>query len=107
MDYERMYYRSSDGSLILDFVFMYCGPEIGWRAYIITEINYGRFADTSGHASHRNRFEGDTYPCICWSDRVDTLSEMKAIAALWSDVTAIYMETGETFDSIAKSLSKK
>jgi hypothetical protein len=98
-----MYYRTSDGSMTIDFVFMDCGPEIGWRAYIIDGIDYGG-RNTSGHATHRNHFRGDTYPCVCWSDRVDTFEEMKTIVALWGDVTARYTAGNESFDEIAKRL---
>lgn len=106
MNHERMYYRTSDGSMIMDFVFMDCGPYIGRRAYIIGDIDYGG-RDTSGHATHRNLFEGDTYPCVCWSGRANTLEEIKAIAALWSDATALYVKNGGSFDGIVKQLSEE
>jgi hypothetical protein len=106
MDHQRTYYRTSDGSMTLDFVFWNCGPEIGWRAYIIGDIDYGN-RNASAHATHRNHFANDTYECICWSGKVDTFEEMKAIAALWSDATALYVKDGGNFNAIAKRLSNE
>ena len=105
MEYERLDYRTSDGSLDIDFCFVNGGSE-GWLAYIISNINY-RGRDTSYHATHRNHLDGDTYKSICWNTRVGSLKEMKAIAALWADVTALYIKNGGSFDSIAQKLLAK
>lgn len=106
MNYKRLIYKTLDGSMNIEFVFMDCGERIGWRVYIISDIEYGE-QDASGPATHRNHFPGDTYKCICWTRKINTLDEAKTIAALWSDVTSCYIKNGGSFDSIASSLIKK
>ena len=106
--YERLDYLSSDGMMWFDFVIMDCGPDIGWRVYIINvdDADYG-YRDVSGHATHRNHFDGDTYKSICWSTPICSFQEAKVIAALWADTTALYIKKGGSFDAIAQKLSKK
>lgn len=106
MVYERLDYRTSDGSLVIDFFILYCDDEIGWRIYIISDIDYKR-QNTNGHATHRNHFDGDTYKSICWQGRLNTIEEAKAVAALWGDCTAKYIKGGGSFDSIAARLMKQ
>jgi len=108
VNFERLDYRTTDGSLYIDFVLMDCGPDIGWRVYIINlcDADYaGR--DTGGHATHRNHFSGDTYKSICWSTRINTFDEAKAVAAAWGNTTALYIQNGGSFDDIAKRLSEQ
>jgi hypothetical protein len=109
MNYSRMYYQTRAPVMIMDFVFMEIGGEHGWRIYIINKIDYqGR--ETDGHSTHRNHFEGDTYPCICWRGRIGSLDEAKAIASLWADTTTVYISLGRRgkgFDEIAAELMKK
>lgn len=106
MDYERLDYTTGDRSLCVDFVFMDCGPVIGWRIYIISRIDYGS-RDASSHASHRLHAPRETYPYICWAGRISTLEEAKAIASLWSDATALYIRNGGSFDEIVRNLLKE
>ena len=103
MDYKRLSYTTADKSMEFDFVFMDCGSSIGWRIYIINDINYGE-RNTSSSATHRLHASGETYDYICWQGKISTLEDAKTIASLWADVTAIYIRTGETFDAIAKRL---
>ena len=106
MVYERLDYRTSDGSLVIDFFFVYDSDARGWRIYIISGLDYkGR--DASGQATHRNHFDGDTYQSVCWRGRLSTLEEAKAVAALWADCTAQYIKGGGSFDAIAKRLMKR
>lgn len=106
MVYERRDYRTSDGSMDIDFFILYCNEEIGWRIYIISDINYkGR--NESGHATHRSHYDDDTYQCVCWLGKLSTLEEAKAVAALWGDCTAGYIKGGGSFDAIAKRLMKR
>jgi len=89
--------------MCFDFVFMDCGEAIGWRIYIINNIDYkGR--STSAHATHRLHASGETYKYICWAGRIATLEQAKTIASLWADATTLYIRTGESFDKIAKRL---
>ena len=104
-----MYYKTSDGKLVFDFVFMYCGGDTGWRVYIINNVNY-KGLNQSAHATHRNHFEGDTYKSICWNQRINSLDEAKNIAALWADATSGYILLGRFgmgFDEIVKKLLKE
>lgn len=105
MVYERLDYRTSDGSLVIDFFILYCDDETGWRIYIISDISY-KGQNTDGHATHRNHYAGDTYPSVCWQGRLSTIEEAKAVAALWGDCTAQYIKGKGSFDQIAKRLMK-
>ena len=100
MSYERNTYKTYDGTLKIDFVFYYGGSSIGWRIYIINSIDYkGR--DTSFHKTHRLHFEKDTYPCVCWKGILTSLEQARAVASFWADVTAEYIKSGNSFDTIA------
>ena len=103
MDYVRLDYLTSDRSIRFDFVFMDCGSQIGWRVYIINNIDY-RGRNTSAHSTHRLHASGETYKYICWNSRISTLEAAKNIASVWADTTAIYIKTGESFDSIVRRL---
>jgi hypothetical protein len=86
-----------------DFVFMDCGPAIGWRIYIINNIDYkGR--DSSSQATHWLHDDGETFKYICWAGRISTLEQAKTVAALWADTIMLYIRTGESFDKIVKRL---
>jgi hypothetical protein len=103
VDYVRLDYMTCDNSMRFDFVFMDCGPSIGWRVYIINNIDY-RGRNTSAHATHRLHASGETYKYICWLGRINTLEEAKKIVGVWGDVTAIRIRTGEDFDEIVKRI---
>ena len=104
-----MFYQTSDDAMLMEFYFVDYGENIGWRVYIISDIDYmGR--DESAHGTHRNHFDGEFYKCICWQYRIDTLDDAMAIASLWADVTSIYIRLGRSglgFDEIVKRLLKK
>ena len=103
MDYMRIGYTTGDRSLTMDFVFMDCGSSIGWRIYIINNVDYkGR--NTSFHATHRLQAAGETYMYICWAGKITTLQQAKAVASLWSDATALYIRNGGSFDEIVRRL---
>ncbi len=106
MVYERLDYRTSDGSLVIDFFILYCDEQIGWRIYIISNINYKR-RDTSHIITHRNHCVGETYDYICWTGKLSTLDKAKAVAALWGDCTAEYIKSNKSFDAIASKLMKR
>ena len=82
---------------------MDCGPQTGWRVYIISSIDYkGR--DATLHATHRNYVIGETYHYICWDRKIETLKEARAICVRWSEITVKYIRTGISFDVIAKQM---
>ena len=88
--------------MYIDFLFSY-GFIKGWRVYIRSQFNYG-YRDTSGHATHRLWDSRGTY--ICWDRRIATLDAARQIAKRWADCTALYVQSGDSFDSIALKLSK-
>ena len=102
---EWMTYRTSDGSRVIEFYFVDCGPPDGWRIYILSRIFY-RFRNASPHATHRLHDHGETYDYICWAGHIATLEQAKAIAALWADATALYIRNGGSFDTIAARLQQ-
>jgi len=106
MDFVRLDYLTGDRSLRMDFVFMDCGPAIGWRIYIINRVDY-RGRSTSAHATHRLHAAGETYDYICWAGRISTLQQAKAVASWWADTTSIYIRSNDSFDTIATRLKNK
>lgn len=105
-EYERLMYLTRDGTLDIDFVFMDCGEVIGWRIYIISPINYGSRSGRSPDA-HWLHEDGETYRYVCWSTRISTKNEAKAVAQLWSEATAEYIQKGGEFVKIAGRIQKE
>ena len=106
MNFVRLEYTTGDRSLRVDFVFMDCGPAIGWRVYIISSVDY-RGRSSAAYATHRSHDAGETYDYICWRGRISTLQQAKAIASLWADTISIYVRSNESFDTIASRLKNK
>ena len=104
---EAMYYRTYDGLMYIDFQFYNLGFMRGWRIYICSDIDY-QYRDSSFQATHRMRGASDMDPYICWRGKIRTFAEAKAVAGLWGDVTSLYINNGngESFDAIARQLSK-
>ena len=50
MQYENNFYRTSDGLLDVEFLFVDLGGTNGWRAYILTDINYQMFSSNRSTA---------------------------------------------------------
>lgn len=94
-------YRSSDGSLYVDFDF--CKMEDGgYRIYILSDINYCGRAESSPDT---HRIITSPYSYICWDGKISSLKQAKAVAALWADTTALYIKGYTDFDTIARILS--
>lgn len=102
-EFERCSYLTKDRSLDIDFVFMNCGNEIGWRIYIITSIDYKTRSHRSVDA-HWLKDTNETYPYICWSEKIESLQAAKEVAVLWSDCTAYYIQHGGNFQTIASRI---
>ena len=124
MMYENNFYRTRDGTLDLEFLFVDTGPINGWRAYIISDIDYKCYSNDRSVAIsdiHRltekdearlqkiHRFiqsTRDNYPdtkpvhYICWTEKIDSLDKMRNIARAWSEITAYYIRYGGRFDKI-------
>lgn len=83
------HYRTSDGGA--EFVFEFVRYSSGWRIYIERQPDYGDIS-TNMDATHRV-YDGDRY-FICWDRPLQTLSDAKAVAALWADATQTYRKSG-------------
>ena len=65
----------------------------GYRAYIVKTPKY---RNRNTDASHTHRlYDGRHY--VCWTNRVNSLADMKAIATHWSNCTRTYIEKGISF----------
>lgn len=131
MQYENNFYRTSDGLLDVEFLFVDLGEASGWRAYILTDINYkmfSRFRSTDCSIIHRltesnsdmkrkinnfiqmTRQTSDinrTIHYICWSNAIHNLSDMREVAKTWSEITAYYIRNGGSFGSIQPILKQR
>lgn len=98
-EFTGIKYRSADGRADYVFDFEYVSPDVGWRAYIVSQTPY-RGRDESMHATHRLGPEGSRY--VCWTDPLRTIAEAKHIAALWADCTQEYIRTGQFREPIGR-----
>ena len=46
MKYERAFYLTKDKLLDIEFMFIDLGPTVGWRGYVLSEIDYKKFSKT-------------------------------------------------------------
>lgn len=130
LPYENNFYRTSDGLFDVEFLFVDLGEE-GWRAYILTDLNYREFnrsRSTSAEIIHRltennsdlltkirnfMQSKGDPVDVnksiyyICWSSKIYSLEDMREIAKTWSEITAYYIKHGGTFEKIQPILKRK
>lgn len=80
-------YRSRDGRSFFRFRFSLVGDDV--RIHI---LEFPNPQVGSCHVLHDNR---GAY--ICWSQAIHSLSDAKAVAALWAEATLVYQRTGRTF----------
>lgn len=128
MMYENNFYRTSDGALDIEFLFVDLGPNDGWRAYILTDINYKRCSGNRSDSctdihrlteSNETRIQKirrfiqntrDNSPAnspihyICWTEKINDLDKLRNIAKAWSEITAYYIRNGGNFETIQKTL---
>lgn len=117
MKYEHNFYKTSDGLLDIEFLFLDLGAELGWRGYVLSQINYkqlsqGRsdiYTDTHLYIDESRRYiDADKdYPYICWTKPVHNLDTMHELAVMWSEITAYYIRHGGKFEDIQKKLEAK
>lgn len=131
MQYENNFYRTSDGLLDVEFLFVDLGGSSGWRAYILTDINYTMFSrsrSTDCSTIHRLTENNDemkrkinnfirmtrqtinsdrTIRYICWSKAIHNLSDMREVAKTWSEITAYYIRHGGSFGTIQPILKQR
>ncbi len=118
MKYEHNYYKTSDNLLDIEFLFLDLGHPIGWRAYVLSDINYKLFSknrsdkyiDTHLYIDtnkHRYIDPNKDYPYICWTKPFYELDGLKNLAAIWSEITAYYIRFGGDFRDIQKALTER
>jgi hypothetical protein len=91
MRYEHAYYLTKDRSLEVEFLLLHLGAARGWRAYILSDINYKRVSPTRStaiydvHRLTETRGEryidaAKAYPYVCWNQTIHDLDTMKMSA---------------------------
>lgn len=85
----RIYYRTKDGQA--DYRFSIELRSNGYRVYILEQPSY-RGRSESAWKTHRLSHGSPKY--ICWTERIRSEEEAKAIAANWADRTQEYIRTG-------------
>ncbi len=117
MKYEHNFYITKDKLLDIEFLFIDLGENIGWRGYVLTDINYKQFSQersdiyTDTHLyidenKHRYIDENKDYPYICWTKPIHDLNTMRQLAVMWSEITAYYIQYGGTFEDIESKLEE-
>jgi len=89
---ELFRYHTKDNTLTIEFALTQ-GTD-GWRAYILTPIDYCGRPDSMEATS---RLYDPTHDLcyVCWNPPPHSLELCEAVAALWSDLTVAYVYTGE------------
>ncbi|MBF0383312.1 MAG: hypothetical protein HQL69_20005 [Magnetococcales bacterium] len=96
----RLEYRSENSPE--DYEFEFCETSEGWRAYIRrpNDDDYKRYSSsraTDAETSHRLTDSENGKKYICWDSPVRSLEAMRRITKDWSEGTAKFIHTGETF----------
>ena len=131
MMYENNFYKTFDGTLDVEFLFVDTGPDNGWRAYIISDINYKRVArnrsdscsdihrlteNDSSRLEKIRRFIRSTREgysqdkpihYICWTEKIYDLAKMRNVAKAWCEITAYYIKNGGSFERIQATLKSR
>ncbi len=118
MKYEHNFYKTADGLLDIEFLFLDLGGNLGWRGYVLSEIDYKQFSNdrsdiyTDTHLyldenQHRYIDENKDYPYICWTESIEDIETMRKLAARWSEITAYYIRNGGKFPEIQDLLLKR
>ena len=122
MECVHKYYLTKDKKHDVEFVFMHMGLS-GWRAYIITDIDYKKRKDNFSEQHRLVDYDEDHWvscACcadnfdideelnyICWTENVYSLDKMMAIAAAWCEITFYYIRYGGEFPEIQKKLAER
>ena len=117
MRYEHNFYCTKDRLLDIEFLFLNLGMKIGWRAYVLSDINYKQFSPERSNAytdvhlsidiSRRYIDINRDYPYICWTKPIHSLDTMHELAQMWSEITAYYIRYGGRFEEIQRVLSNE
>jgi hypothetical protein len=87
-------YRTRDG--LADYGFSIERQSDGsFRAYIVSQPDYGP-RGTSSHSTHRHTdFRGRSY--VCWSEPMRSTEDALRVSAEWADATQDYIRSGRRF----------
>lgn len=134
MNYYNDYYITRDKKLAVEFLFVDLGYDKGWRAYILSDINYQRRSSLRSDAQtdvHRlteqddrmicrvNEFKRNNAPFsplltrtnsveyICWTKPMYDREQLMSVASVWADITSYYIENGGTFEQIHALFTRK
>ena len=126
MKYEHNFYRTSDRELDIEFFFLDLGEELGWRAYVISDIDYNKCSQNRSAAcskTHRfcesdetmrnmvwrflNRNETSPLYYVCWTEKLKSLPDAREVAKAWCEITSYYIKRGGDFAKIQQTLSKR
>ena len=118
MKFEHAFYKTKDGSLDIEFMLIDLGDDLGWRAYVMTEINYkqhsrfrsNNYTDTHlylDNNQHRYIDKTKDFPYVCRVDPIYDIEVMRDVAAAWCEITAYYIKHGGDFASIQRLLQKE
>lgn len=118
MKYEHNFYKTSDGLLDIEFLFLDLGNKLGWRGYVLNAIDYKQFDPTRSDIytdthlyidENKNRYidNNKDYPYICWTKIIHNLDAMRDLAVMWSEITAYYIRYGGSFESIQNLLEER
>ncbi|MBQ3194706.1 MAG: hypothetical protein IJO21_07490 [Oscillospiraceae bacterium] len=116
MKYEHIFYRTEYDNLEIEFLLLEISKTEGWRAYILSDIDYKRVSkarSTDWHFTHlfyeaddkRYISKDKSYPFVCWTEPIRDLKTLKTVAAIWSELTAYYIRNGSTFAENQKKLA--
>jgi len=104
MDFAKFGYTTPDGALYADFLYVDGGPSLGWRIYVLSDIDF-KGKDSSFEATLLMQEADEEYPYIFWNSPLATLDEARTSASLWADATNIYIqEGGNSSDEISRRL---
>ena len=96
--YEIFAYTTQDNTCTFEFAIAPYNE--GFRAYILTPINYwGRPDDLLTTCRAYDQAQGLYYVNFYWSPLPPTIEACEAVIALWSDLTVAYIYTSETIYS--------
>ncbi|MBQ9165853.1 MAG: hypothetical protein IJX71_02865 [Oscillospiraceae bacterium] len=117
MKQEFACYTTHDASLEVELLFLDLGPSEGWRAYILSDINYKRYdphRSTACYDTHclydtsQSSPDPDRDLCyICWTAPIRDLNQAKTLAAFWCEITARYIRSGGAFSDIQEQLLRR
>jgi len=118
-------YRTKDGSLRIRFLFIDCGILEGWRAYIMSYVNYRGHSSASAvvHTirersipminalnyyvrNYQPEYRGRNYYYLCRTEKVNSLNKMISIASVWADITSYYVKNGGDYAAIQQKLAR-